>query len=478
MMYRIFPLLGLLALGACVVGPDYAGAPDLAVPSRFHRATGGDGVQQLPVVTQAQWWTRLDDPKLDHLVEQALAGSADIDAAQARLVQARAMVKRRRAEQMPEGDTSASYQRTKPSFAYLGQTLPGISPQDIDLYDLRYDASWEIDLFGAKRRRLEASLADAGALAAELEDTRLRIAAETVQAYIALRGGQQRLVLNRQMVDAEARLLELTLDRRSLGAASDFDVDRVSAQLDRTRAVLPGIEQEVAMAQDRLAVLTGQFPGALDEQLADIRSIPAVPGNVALGDPAELLRRRPDIRAAERQLAGANARIGAAIADQFPKISLLGVVGLSANTASGLSDGFTYGVGPSLRWRFPDFGGTAAGVDMARARHDEALAQYRGTVLDALRDAEQAIMRYAGTAEEERLGARTKASTTHAGEMALFRYEEGSVSLIEVLDAERERLRASLTLNEVQEKRAASFVELHKSLGLGWQLPEGQSAQK
>jgi len=471
-MRKVLALLGLVPLAACVVGPDYAGAPDMAVPSRFHRAAGLDDVVSQPVVTQSQWWIRFGDAQLDRLVEQSLAGSTDIAAAQARLMQARAMVKRRRAEQMPEAGAGASYQRTKPSFAYLGDNIAGFTPQDIDLYDLRYDASWEIDLFGGKRRRLEASLADAGAMLAALEDTRLRIATETVQAYIALRSAQQQLVLNRQAVETEARLYKLVQGRRTAGVASDLDVDRVSAQLDRTRASVINAEQKITLAQDRLAVLTGQLPGALDEQLAQARPIPAVPANVALGDPAQVLRHRPDIRAAERQLAGANARIGAARADQFPKISLLGVVGLSANSASGLDDGFTYGAGPSLSWQFPDFGGTAARVDMAGARYDEALAQYRATVLEALHDAEQMIVRYANTAEQERLSARVQASTAHASELTLVRYRAGAGSLIEVLDAERERLSASLALNAAQANRAARFVELHKSLGLGWQEAE------
>ena len=465
-MRRTAPLLLLGSLAACTVGPDYAGPPVTPTAAQFRRADAA--VQAPPKMTD--WWNDLGDPALARLVDRALAGNFDLAAAEARLAQARALLRERRADTLPSGTIGADYARSRPSFAAFGdQLVPGLKPDDLDLYSLSYDASWEIDLFGRKRRTVEASVRDLETRTAELDDVRLMVATETAQAYVALRQAQRRLQLDREAEQVQSRQFTLITERERLGVASDLDVQRVSALLDSTRAAIPSAEADIGIALDRLAVLTGAAPGAVDDLAGDAAAIPAPPEAVAIGDPAELLRRRPDIRAAERRLAAATARIGINAADLFPTISLRGIIGLQANALGGLGDGLNYSAGPSLRWLFPDFGAIRARVEAATGRRDEQLALYQGSVVAALRDAEGAALRFARLGDEVTLRARAEASARRAAMLAETRYRAGAGSLIDMLDAERERVRSSVILADAQAARTAAFVTLQKSLGLGWQ---------
>lgn len=468
MRKALFPLL-LALLGGCSVGPDYAGPPPTTPGQQFHRADPGmAGEPRLAV-----WWTALGDAGLDAAVGRALEGNFGIAAARARLEQARALLRERRAGQRPSGQVGAGYARKRPSFADFGQSLPGIEPVDIDLYEVGYDASWELDLFGRRRRATEAAVRDYEARTADLDAVRLSIAAETAQAYVALRHAQARLALARDAERIQSRQFDLIRDRERVGTASDLDVQRLSAQLDATRAEIPGIEAAIAVELDRLAVLGGGLPGTLDGALAQAVSVPHPPETIAIGDPGAVIRRRPDVRAAERRLAAATARIGVNKADFFPTVSLRGVAGLRANGVGSLGEGFTFGVGPSMSWLFPDFGAIRARVGIATAQRDEALALYRESVVEALRDAEAATMRYARLGEEQALRLRVDAAATRAATLAEARYRAGAGSLIDMLDAERERVRTAMALADVEAARTAAFILLHKSLGLGWQDSKG-----
>jgi NodT family efflux transporter outer membrane factor (OMF) lipoprotein len=308
---------------------------------------------------------------------------------------------------------------------------------------------------------------------AEADDVRLSIATETAQAYVGLRHAQQRFALARQSEDIQNRLLRIVSDRERLGVASRLELERAAALRDTTRAEIPSIDADMRIAMDRLAVLTGTEPGTLDAMLADVRAIPPVPEQIAVGDPATLLRRRPDIRAAERRLAGATALIGVATADLFPKLSLTGFLGLRSGSIGGLDSGFTYGVGPSLRWLFPDFGGVRARIEAATGRRDELLAVYQGTVLNALRDAEGAVVRFARAGDEQILRESAEASAVRAANLAQARYRAGAGSLIETLDAERDRVAASFSRADAAARRIGAFVTLQKSLGLAWEQRQG-----
>ena len=309
-----------LLLGGCVVGPNYKGpptvAPAAAASGAFHRA--GDASPAQPA---ARWWAALGDPQLDALIDQALAASPDLEAARARLRQSRAGLKQSRANLMPSTEASALYltPSTSPPCSAAAAAAAGL-----DLYDTGFDATWEIDLFGGERRAVEGASAQAQALQADLEDAQVSLEAEVARAYVSLRDLQQRLANARSTAELETQMLALAKVRRAGGTASDLDVEQLQNQLESTRANLIPLQAQITDQLDRLAVLTGREPGALDAELSAPAAVPAPPASVAVGDPAALLRRRPDIRAAERRLAQQNALIGQRTADLFPKVQLLG----------------------------------------------------------------------------------------------------------------------------------------------------------
>jgi NodT family efflux transporter outer membrane factor (OMF) lipoprotein len=473
---RLIPALAAaasaLALTGCVVGPNYAGAPGVAPQETgagaFHRAESASSA-----APQGHWWTALGDAELDKLIEAALAASPDVEAAQARVRQARAGLRQQRANELPSGSVAALYVRTKGVSSVLtggaATDTSGDNP-DINLYDVGFDATWEVDLFGGQRRAVESAKAGAQAYRAELEGAAVSLAADVAQAYIALRDDQQRLALSIQNAKIQADLLNLVKQRQAGGTASDLDVERLNDQLQSTRANLVPIRAQITEQMDRLAVLTAQEPGALDAELTAIAPAPAPPAVVTVGDPAALLRRRPDIRAAERRLAQQNAVIGQRTADLFPKVQLLGMIGFgSTDVGSLLSSGsFTYAAAPVLQWNPLDFGRTRAKIGQAEAARDEALANYRRTVLSALQDAETSLSRYGRQRDAVVSLARVQASADRAAALTNLRIAGGTATTLDALDAERHRVDAQSGLEQAQAQLSQDYVALQKSLGLGW----------
>ncbi|MGI4860351.1 MAG: efflux transporter outer membrane subunit, partial [Janthinobacterium lividum] len=368
----------VLALGACTLGPNYRDAPPTAQDTLkagvFKRAPD-QGVSNAPGV--AQWWTALGDPELDSLIETALANNPDIQASEARLRTSRASLTKAQDNALPKVAANAAALRTqRPS--ELDTTGSG----PLKFYTAGFDATWEIDLFGGTRRAVEAAGAQAQSVEANLADAHVSLAAEVAQAYVNLRAQQQRAVIGHQSAEYEEQILKLTQQRRERGTASEADVERSRTQVGTTRASLTPIDADVSESLDRLAVLCGMEPGALDARLSKTGPLPTLPATVAIGDPAALLKRRPDIRAAERKLASATAQIGENQADYFPKVTLYGDLGFSATTPGGLfrrSSSSWLGV-PYLSWNVFDFGRTRAAVRTAEAQRDEAVANYQSTV--------------------------------------------------------------------------------------------------
>ncbi|MBE7209590.1 MAG: efflux transporter outer membrane subunit [Gluconacetobacter diazotrophicus] len=478
-------LLLLLPLAACEVGPDYAGPPRTAAEAEpgFVRATEPLTVAALP--TRADWWRALGDPELDRIEAAALAGAPDLDVARARLREARAERAGARADLLPTTGASALYLHSHgggglfgaDTVATAGQPVTGnLLGNDFDLYDVGFDASWEADLFGGRRRALEAATARAAVREAELADTQLSLTADVARAYVALRDAQHRLRITESSAALQGRMLDLTRRRAAGGTASALDVSRLDTQLQDTLSEAPPLRAAIGEQLDRLAVLTGQLPGAVDAALADPPNndpVPLPPATVAIGDPAALLRRRPDIRAAERQVAAANAAIGQRIADYFPKLSVIGNIGFGSADAGSLLSGSNLlaVVAPSLQWKPFDFGRTRAGVDQARAGLAEAQANYRGTVLRAMDDAETALARYSNERDHVRVLERERTSAEHAAALQRERFAGGTASLIDTLDTERERLASEQRLAQAESTLTADFVSLQKSLGLGWTPP-------
>lgn len=464
----------LLLTGCTTVGPDYKGAPAIAAEalqqSRFKR---DDPSADAVAPVAAQWWRALGDATLDALVEQALTQSPTLQAAEARLRSARAAFNAQEANGRPTGSASA-----------LGAGVwqgPGTDHESsLHLYSVGFDATWEVDLFGGTRRAVESASAQAQAVQADLADAQVSLTAEVASTYVGLRAQQGRQALLRDTATFDAQALALVLQRRDQGVATVDDVEQRAQQAEATQSSLADVAAEIAASLDRLALLTGQAPGALDEQLAAVMPttsalpvLPRAPDRVAIGDPASLLQRRPDIRAAERRLAGRNAQIGQEKAKYFPKLSLLGNIGVAGTDPGKLlrTDKLALAAVPYLSWNFLDFGRTAAAVRDAEAGRDEAVANYKAAVLGALQDANTSLARFGRQRQSVQHLLAQQGSTERTLELTRQRRQAGAASQIDLLDAQRRDTEARLKALDGESALLKDFVALQKSLGLGWDLP-------
>jgi multidrug efflux system outer membrane protein len=479
-----------LILAGCTVGPDYHGAPSVTPPDQaFVRGDGSSGA----TAPTAQWWTALGDPELNHLIEATLATNPGVDVARARVREARANLRQQTATGLPTTGASAAYLRTANISSLLGSGssnsgdsgaggagnsnggAPAGASGALNLYVVGFDATWELYFFGGNRRAVEGAAASVDASEAHVADAIVSLTAEVAQSYVALCDARQRLALTQQNSDIESHLVDLMKLRRAGGAATDLDVVRVTNQLDTTRAMLPAIHATISEQLNRLAALTARAPGALDAELANVGPVPAPPATTYIGDPAALLRRRPDIRVAERQLAQHTAAVGQSVAAQFPKVSLLGTVGFAATHPEDLfnSGNFTYLAGPLLQWTPWDFGRNRARVAQANAARDEAEANYRQTVLNALADAETSLARYGQQRDAVTDLARARASAQESYRLTELRLRGGTAATTDVLDADTRRTQADLNYQQALAQLTEDYVALQKSLGLGWTEPAG-----
>lgn len=479
-------LLLTSTLAGCVVGPNYAGPPTVATGAEGgapFRRIGDLPVQ--PLAADAAWWQAFSDPMLDGLIDQALKTSPSIAIAEARLRRSRAMVRQNEANLLPSAGVSASYLRYRLPLSGLGDISEAIGntdgtqgeaaslPDDASggLWSAGFDATWEIDLFGGRRRQRDSSRAQAEAAEAQLADAQVSLAAEVSQAYIDLRDHQQSLILSQRSSALEQRSLALTEQQFRQGAASREDVERLRTQYTQTKSQETPLSAQVEQSLNRIAVLIGREPGFVDADLAKPAPVPNVPVRVPVDDPATMLRRRPDVRAAERQIAASSAQIGVSTAQLFPTVSLLGLIGLGGPSLGDLSlDNFTAVGSPMLRWNFLNFGRVRAQIRQAEAGRDEALAQYQQSVLQALQDAEDSLAQFRGqrgALQSRIVGARAAAV---AAEMVRQRQARGAASLIDLLDSERQRVSAEQQLAQANAQLANGYVAVAKSMGLGWRL--------
>ena len=470
-MRNLIPLLSLAALAACTVGPDYEGprsAGAVAAPAAFARA--GQTSTAAPAV--ADWWRGLGDPQLDGLVERALKANPSVAVAEARLRQARSALRLDRANGLPNASLQGTYLRAELPEGGLtgGSEGSGGGTTGVDFYNVGFDASWEIDLFGGQKRREEAARAGVGAAEAQVADAQVSLTAEVASAYVNLRDRQRRLELGRATAETRRRILSLTEQRFRAGTASQLDVERIRGLVVESDAAIVPIDAERDAYLNALAVLVGETPGALDAELSSPRPVPLPPARVDVGDPAQLLERRPDVRAAERVLAQRTAQIGLTRAAALPRISFLGLIGIGGTDPGDLFDlGNLAGIAvPRLQWNALDFGRNAARLGQAEGQRDEAAAQYRGAVLTALRDAEDALSRYAARRATVAAAARSKATADRAAALMQQRYSAGVATLIDTLDAERQRTAAEQSLVQATAAMTADYVALQKALGLGW----------
>lgn len=480
-------LLCFMALAGCTVGPNYGGPPKVADTSAFRRAD----TMTTAAAPPAKWWAQLNDAELNTLEDAALTNSPTLAAAEARLRQSRAQLAGSRANGLPNTGLTAAYVHAEG----LGKALGGLSggaaggassssasassssaapasgSSDVSLYNVSFDATWEVDLFGANRRANEAARAGAEAADAQVADAQVSLTAEVAQAYVQLRDLQQRLLLAKDNVALEQKTLDLTTARRKGGTASDLDVERLTTQLETTRADIVPLSAQISEQLDRLALLTGRTPGSLDTELSTSTPVPLPPASVAVGDPTALLQRRPDIRTAERRLAQATATIGQREAAQFPKLTLIGTIGYGSTKLSDLfdSNNRTALEAPLLQWTPFDFGRNRAAINQAEAARDEAEANYRQAVLAALQDAESSLSRFGAQRNALSDQLRVQASANRAAQLTQVKMQGGTATTIDTLDAERNRIQAQSSVTEANAQLTQDFISLQKSLGLGWQ---------
>jgi multidrug efflux system outer membrane protein len=472
-MRRLANAVALLALlSACAVGPDYR-RPATPVDSQFFNGGEPGFAQGDPV---ERYWTGFADPLLTQLIEDSITHNRDLQAATANLQAARAARRLAGFDQYPTVTLAGSYTHNLDS----QQELPGYSlaQREFDSAVGGFEGLWELDLFGRVRRNVQAARADVGASEASLRDARVSVIAEVARNYFILRGLQDQLMLTERNADNQFSSLKLTRARLEAGRGNELDTSRAEAQWKTTLASIPSLEASIATTTYRLSVLTGRPPTALVERLAPRAPIPALPAFNAIGTPERLLRRRPDIRVAERQLAAATARVGVAMGDLFPKVTLMGEVGYWAPSFGdfGLQEARYYSAGPSISWAAFDLGRVEANIGSAKAQTAAAVARYQGAVLSALEDTEGALINY-GRAQARREALQVAAAASDkAADLARQRFEGGLIDFLEVLDAERTALSAELLLSQSRTDAATSLIAVYKALGAGWAVPESSVA--
>jgi len=462
-MARTPSLLLLLALGACTVGPDYRAPPRLATSPQWVEPGSDDPIDEA-------WWQGFGDPLLTRLIADADAANLDIRSARARLAEARADRAAAAAGLLPQVNASGS--ATTNRVSKNGQIpidrIPGFA-RDYDLYDAGFDASWEIDLWGRTRRAIEGATARLQAAEADRRGTLVSVRAEVARGYVDLRAAQALHASLAADADAQAKIAALTRQRFRAGEASRFDAERADGQARATAAQLPGIAANIRAAAYRLALLTGRPPEGLDPKLMEPAPIPRAPDVIARGIRSDLLRRRPDVSAAERRLAAATADIGVATADLFPRFSLLGSIGQQARSPGDLTAGgsMRFQFGPTLHWPIFDAGRIRAAIRSARARAEGAAAAYEAAVLGALSDSETAANRFARAGDTLVQSRAARDAQRAALDLARQRYRAGEADLIELLTVESAYLGAERAAIDAEAARSDQAVALYKALGGG-----------
>jgi NodT family efflux transporter outer membrane factor (OMF) lipoprotein len=466
-------LLIFALLTGCAVGPDYK-PPEIALSAPF---LGQKGVEDRDVQRKADlqaWWAAFDDPLLARYVALALEQNLDIAQAAARVAQSRAALRHADAALLPSGNVSAHGARVYQSAETpLGQVLDATPDFDRSgsVYEANVGVGWEIDLFGGLRRGRELARAEYEASEAGVVATRLAVAAQTADVYVTIRGLQARIAIARQQADTRRQLLALVTLRFDRGIAAELQVNQAEGSLAQVEAQIPVLEAGLNSAMNALDVLLGVQPGTYRAELRQAMPVPVAPGLASTGTPAEMMRRRPDLIVAERRLAAANARIGVAISEYYPKFSFGALLG----SATALSSGnlFTSGARQTqgvlgLRWRLFDFGRVDAQIAAARGQEAEALAAYRLAVLRATEDVENAFSALVKREAQVGLLTQGESSLARARQNSFAAYQGGVVSLIEVLDADGNLLQVRDAKALAQTEAARAAIASFRALGGGW----------
>jgi NodT family efflux transporter outer membrane factor (OMF) lipoprotein len=473
---RLLVILAGLGLAGCAaVGPDYV-PPATDVPAGWNRLD----TSTQPVASAdapgdlSQWWRRLHDPLLSELIDEALLASPDLRSAQARLREARARRMVAAAGRYPSVTASGAASRSESSEeAGSGATR--------NFFSAGFDASWELDVFGGVRRSVEAAEADLESSLASLHDTRVSLVSEVALNYVEVRAQQTRIGIARANLASQSETLQLTDWRAQAGLVSSQDVEQARSNREQTRAQIPSLETSLAEAEHRLDSLLGQVPGTLHARLVATGVLPVVPEQIAVGIPADTLRQRPDVRAAERRLAAETARVGVAEAARYPAFNLAGSIGLEAltlgalgNSSAAASSLFAGITGPIF-----DAGRLRAQVEIQDAAREQAQVTYEQTVLTALQEVENALVALARNRERVEALANAAESARNAALLAQQRYSAGLIDFQSVLDTERSVLSIEDSLASARADGVLALIRLYKALGGGWsQETETRAAVK
>jgi outer membrane protein, multidrug efflux system len=449
-------------LAGCALGPEYR-EPEMKLAADFENATG-DHLAEPP----REFWRRFDDPILNGLVDDAIKANHDIRIAVANLQEARAIRLGVDAQAYPQVDARASGAR-----GIIPQTsAPGFTREQRtgNVFDTSAVANWELNLFGRFTRQSESAAASVSAAEAGVAAAQVSVTAEVARNYFELRGRQLRLQIAQQSLQNQQANLDLVQARLDAGRGTELDTTRAQAQLESTRATIPLLEAQIELSRFRLAVLTGRAPTELSSLATVVQPLPGIKPIDGIATPAALLRRRPDIRIAERQLAAATADIGASKADLFPSVSISGLLGLNAFTPGGLNSGqaYYYNLGAAMAWNVLDFGRIRSRIRSNEARADAALATYEKTVLTALEETEGSLISF--DRNQRRADSLFKAAraSEQADQLARARFEAGVTDFLNVLDAERQLLSDRDGLAQAQTDAGTSLVAVYRALGGGW----------
>lgn len=471
--------------GCASVGPNYT-PPQTSVSATWHsQLKGGLSPEEMNPQILASWWITLNDSELSSLIERAVAGNLDLKKARARILEARARRGIAKADMFPTLNFSGSdtWTRSKEGTG-PGRTSELYSGHFDQLYSTTFDSGWEIDIFGGVRRSVEAAEADLQAKQEDLHDVLVSLLGEVALNYIEVRTFQARLAAVKENIEAQRETYQLTLWRYQAGLSDELAVQQARYNLESTRSQIPTLHTGLEEAMNRIAVLLGEQPGKVHEELEKSEPIPVPSPQIAVGVPAEMIRRRPDIRQAERELAAQTARIGVAKGDLYPKFSLNGSIGVEAlsfnKLASNLSssDHWALSGGPRVSWAIFDAGAIRQNVKVQSALQEQALIQYESAILSALEDIENALVAYADEQSRmENLREATQAAKT-AAELAQHEYQAGLTDFSNVLDAQRSLLSFQDQLAQSDGTVTSNLVRLYKALGGGWSSFASQENKK
>lgn len=472
MKHAMTGVVTLLLAGCAAVGPDYAGPPATPVEqvTSFPSAAAAEAV----VVAReppAAWWRELADPQLDAIVDAALAANYDLRVAVANVEAARAALDEVRTRRRPRIDATASVEERRNASALIPQLGGEEAQPTLSFGSFGLDLSWELDLFGRIRRSVEAASAEIGSQEALRDGVVTSVLGRVARAYVDVRGAQTRLAVAERNVSVQRQTLELVSLLNREGAATELDLARARTQLLTSLATIPSLEAQRTSASNRLSTLTGRAPGAWDEALSKAATLPALPAFVALGQPADLLRRRPDVLAAERTLAAAAARIGIATADLFPTVTFGARVGVGAIPLSGLTSPGApfFGLGPAVSWNLFDREALYARIRQQDSAAAASMARYEAAVTTALEEVDSGLNAWLNERDRraQLLAARDASRSAH--QLAQLRYREGVEDFLTVLDAERSLLSVEDQLAQSEINLTQQLIAIYLALGGGWE---------